>query len=186
MKSLPHQKTCAVEGCEAPSRCRDLCSIHYHRARHRGALGEAHTLESLAKKSDALPSLAERYWSRVAKAGEDECWEWQGARTDRGYGAIRDNGKQRSTTHVAWFLKHGEWPNDLGLWVLHKCDNPPCVNPAHLFLGTHKMNMRDMIEKGRGSYARRLQRGTLTAEERQAIGDRLAEWERKWRAEHGY
>ena len=77
------------------------------------------------------------------------CIEWTAGRSSTGYGAARSPTTNRKTTahRAAWELEHGPIPN--GLWVLHHCDNPPCVNLEHLFLGTQKDNMADMIGKGR-------------------------------------
>lgn len=99
------------------------------------------------------PSLEERFWSKVKRAGVDECWEWQASRRRRGYGQIGARGRTSAAAHrVAWELTHGPIPD--GLWVLHRCDNPPCVNPAHLFLGTAQDNVADMNAKGRANHVR--------------------------------
>jgi hypothetical protein len=102
-------------------------------------------------------ATARRLWARVERGQPDECWEWQGARSDgrkpyeRRYGIIRrsvDEGGGRVATHrLAWEVTNGPVPD--GLQVLHSCDNPPCCNPAHLWLGTHADNMADMARKGR-------------------------------------
>lgn len=80
-----------------------------------------------------------------------ECWEWQGTRLPSGYGRIGIAGKGQGVTdlthRVAYRIANGEIPP--GMEVCHTCDNPPCCNPDHLFLGTHADNMRDMSAKGR-------------------------------------
>lgn len=79
--------------------------------------------------------------------GTDECWEWFGGRSRRGYGNFAFNGKQYRANRFAYERYIGPIPD--GLWVLHRCDNPPCCNPDHLFLGTNLDNVRDKIQKGR-------------------------------------
>lgn len=90
----------------------------------------------------AYPPLEERFRSRVDVRGPDECWEWTAGRMPHGYGAIWD-----TSIGLAWELAHGPIPD--GLWVLHRCDNPPCCNPAHLWLGTQADNDNDRKVKGR-------------------------------------
>ena len=83
----------------------------------------------------------EQFWLKVKRG--DGCWEWQGTRFPEGYGVFSRMGAHR----IAWILTNGAIRD--GLCVLHRCDNPPCVNPAHLFLGTKQDNKRDCMEKGR-------------------------------------
>lgn len=81
-----------------------------------------------------------------------DCWEWCGTIGSHGYGVIGKGGKDSKilTTHrLAFEICNGGIP--LGLYVLHRCDNRRCVNPHHLFLGTHLDNVRDMLAKGRGA-----------------------------------
>jgi hypothetical protein len=93
--------------------------------------------------------LAERFWEKVDKRGPDECWEWQGARNEHGYGWFGPTHGEGAKAHrVAWELTNGPIPE--GLCALHHCDNPPCCNPGHLFLGTKRDNTLDMWAKGRG------------------------------------
>lgn len=89
---------------------------------------------------------APRFWLRVDRSGD--CWRWTGTHKATGYGRLSWGGRRAAPAHrVAWELTHGVIPD--GVHVLHRCDNPTCVNPAHLFLGTHADNMSDRREKGR-------------------------------------
>lgn len=88
-----------------------------------------------------------RLWGRTVAADASACWEYRGDLNDSGYGVIRHLGKMRGAHRVAWALTHGTI--QAGLHVCHRCDNPPCINPSHLFLGTIADNNRDRHAKGR-------------------------------------
>lgn len=91
-----------------------------------------------------------RFWDKVAVKDQDGCWEWVAAKYKSGRGQFNFNGKRSALAHrVAYELTYGEIPS--GMCVCHRCDNPSCCNPNHLFLGTQLDNMADMWEKGRGN-----------------------------------
>ena len=90
------------------------------------------------------------FWQRVGIRGEDECWPYLWGRSSTGYGSLRWNGRVDKSHRVAYELAYGEVPD--GLWVLHHCDNPPCCNPYHLYAGTPKDNVRDMMDRGRDGH----------------------------------
>lgn len=100
------------------------------------------------------PTLEERFWAKVDKTPghgpEGECWVWTACRNPDGYGKVSVNGRVVGAHRAAWERDNGPVPE--GLCVLHRCDVPACVNPSHLFLGSHQENMRDREAKGRGGY----------------------------------
>jgi hypothetical protein len=95
----------------------------------------------------ARDRLAHRFWSKVKIGEADECWPWEGRRSDRGYGEFDYGNRPVVASRFAYFLSTGIDPGDV--FVCHSCDNPPCCNPGHLWPGTHRDNMRDMALKKR-------------------------------------
>lgn len=86
-----------------------------------------------------------RFWSKVDRCAPDECWPWKYGSTGM-YGHFKAGGRSVGSHRLAYFLHHGNWPTML---ICHRCDNPPCCNPAHLFEGTSKDNSADCVAKGR-------------------------------------
>lgn len=100
-------------------------------------------------KKHKLP-IADRFWAKVEKGKPEDCWDWKAGRTGHNYGIFYINNKIVGAHRVAWAIHNGvdlaDIPHDC---ICHRCDNPPCCNPSHLFSGTHKDNCDDKIQKGR-------------------------------------
>src|SRR3989304_6891698 len=88
-----------------------------------------------------------KFWGYADIVSPDECWEWRRSKTPLGYGMLNIRGHTIYAHRISYIMTKSPIPD--GLCVLHMCDNPGCINPFHLFLGTKKDNTRDMIVKGR-------------------------------------
>lgn len=131
---------CCVDGCQNSVYAKRLCEKHYQRNRKFG--------DPLGGIKNQAP-LEERFWRFVEKS--DGCWAWTGNKSRAGYGRISIGPKTLGYVQahrLSWELHQKQKIPD-GMVVMHKCDNPNCVNPEHLSIGTYKENTLDMISKGR-------------------------------------
>jgi hypothetical protein len=129
-------------------------------------------------------SISNRFWSKVNKNGSaplhypalGQCWEWTGSKIPGGYGTLRISRElgAKLAHRISYLLNIGDIAHNEsyhGICVLHKCDNPGCVNPEHLFLGTNQDNMDDMVIKNRQNKAKGYANGMLTRPERRPRGE---------------
>ncbi len=137
-------KICIGKDCDREQVARSMCKKHWRRWRNGKDINEKTWCEKTTK---------ERFFEKVDKSGD--CWLWTGGtrgNDDLQYGTTWVDGKHESAHRYSWVLHNGEIPSGgdcRGMCVCHTCDTPLCVNPDHLFLGTHTDNMRDKIDKGR-------------------------------------
>lgn len=107
----------------------------------------------LEEMGERAVDLRKRFWMRVKIGLENECWEWTGNRESRNYGRIKVNGVVLKAHRASVIIKTNQMIPE-GLMVCHSCDNPPCVNPNHLWIGTNLDNQIDAMNKGRKKTAR--------------------------------
>lgn len=155
-------KHCSIEGCErlSPKLWRTMCYYHYRKwwDVNRGGIPR--------------PSARERFWGKVGRRGASQCWIWTGALSDSGYGIIFWQGRSRPATHVALQIAGKERP--IGTQACHRCDNPPCVNPNHLYWGTPRDNVDDCVARGRRPKGVETAQATLTDQQVLDIRHRYA------------
>jgi hypothetical protein len=120
-------------------------------------------MEVVRKLRNQTRSLTpEQFWAKVSKT--DSCWVWTGLLGSTGYGTVKYKQKNYKSHRLAWFFTYGEHP-DPSLMLRHTCDNPPCVNPAHLLPGTAKQNSADAVERNRQPRGETNGRSILTADQ---------------------
>jgi hypothetical protein len=138
-------KPCPHDGRIMPEGLRLAATAFHHRSNHHMHMGKQLSLS-------LVPSTGQRIMQRI-ESGPNGCWHWTGSRNNSGYGTIR-MGKRVVTAHrVMYVMVNGELEDSTAV-IMHTCDNPQCVNPAHLKAGTHLQNMQDAVAKGRFKKAR--------------------------------
>ena len=130
---------CSVDGCEKEVMARGVCSTHYMQLRRAKLIPVGTRVRG---------TVEERFWKHVDKSGD--CWTWTGSLKSEGYGRLGAGGKSGRylcAHRVSYEIHHGEIPE--GMVVMHSCDNPACVNPNHLSVGTYSENTQQACDKGR-------------------------------------
>ena len=137
---------CGFDGCSKPVKAVDLCGMHLSRLYRNGDPAAVRRRRPIYRGSD----VGEFITANADIRDTNECIEWKGARTVRGgYGVFTCAQKDYLAHRVSYEVHVGPIPN--GMLIRHKCDNPPCVNPKHLEIGTDALNVADMINRGRNS-----------------------------------
>jgi hypothetical protein len=146
---------CSIENCENKYAGKGFCNKHYQKNKKYG--------ESLAGKTNSQNKAGTKeYISENSEIDINDCWVWKRSK-NKGYGQSGLKGKSIKAHRLSYLTFVGEIPNNLH--VLHTCDNPTCVNPKHLFLGTNQDNMNDKVNKNRQAKGEDNGRSKLVQEE---------------------
>lgn len=165
MSKVP-SRICRVQGCERAHAARGYCQLHYTRWKKNQDLTTPPHRASLREKFDHV--------FQRSKSHVDACWLWKGSVDSPGYGQVWSDGKYHAAHRLAYQFHVGPIPE--GRYVCHKCDNRQCVNPSHLYLGTHHENIHEAAFKGR--LHRKLQPAQVSLLKKVAAGQRVTQ--REW------
>lgn len=146
---------CAIDGCDKQPVGRGLCKGHYRRWLEYG--------DPMAGKFIEQDRI-KLFWSKVRKAEGDGCWEWTGCTGHFGYGMFFDRARRNNVGAHKFAFEQANGPVPPGYFVCHRCDNPRCCRPDHLFLGLPADNSQDMASKGRSLKGARHPNSKLTEE----------------------
>lgn len=141
---MKQTRVCSQDSCTGAIRGLGLCSKHYDRQRATGN-------PNGTTRCPPGVSIEEKIRWHGWQVTETGCWEWSGRRNKQGYGALKHEGRYEGAHRWAYRAWRGDIPD--GLLIRHHCDNPPCINPEHIDLGTVQDNAQDALE--RGGYAGR-------------------------------
>lgn len=175
MNDVEHELQCIVKDCSKKSVAKGLCPMHRYRLQKHGTTDEPPkkrdpvcTLNGCNGKHKAMgycdlhyrrfkesgdpeywkwPIESDRFWAKVDKGRDDECWEWKAGLSMGGYGKYSLKGNTVLAHRMSYVMANGDIPN--GLFVCHSCDNRKCVNPNHLWLGSSQDNATDCLNKNR-------------------------------------
>lgn len=138
VKRATRDNGCKIPGCHGRHNARGLCTTHYEQAQNAGTTWHVKTDD-------------ERFWEKVDKSPASGCWNWMAALNNQGYGQFSIKSRHVYAHRWSYCLANDVEPESIaGKVICHHCDNPRCVNPEHLFLGTQSDNGVDMMRKGRG------------------------------------
>ncbi len=150
------KKICLVDGCSRISVSLEMCSKHYLRHFRHGDVNYK------SRRDTTGMTMLERF-AHYTHRIPNGCWEWTGPQDGKGYGRLNAGNKRHLAHRYSYELYLG--PIEKDYLVCHKCDNPLCVNPEHLFIGTHQDNMTDMVNKQRNTRGQDKHNAKLTSED---------------------